>query len=537
MEYADKAPPQQEDFEKNSADHLEQGSGSVNTADQDELAALEKSAKLTGYVIYLSTVAGLAGFLFGYDTGVIGVALTSMSKDLNITNPTVQEWITSSLSCGALFGALVGGTSADKIGRKKILMIGDLLFVVGAVLIAAAPAPKGIAMVFIGRVILGFGVGIASSVAPVYIAEVAPSRFRGALVTIQSIAITGGQFISYCLGIPLKGHNGWRYLFVIAIAPALIQAVGVHFLPESPRYDLIKGEKERARKTLDNVYKSPNPRLVELKMAELEILVGHVQAFRQQYNTRQQFALIAKQGYLRRPAVTALGLCVFQQLCGFNTLLYYSGIIFNSVGFKNPATTGLFVPGCNVLFTVIAMFILDRVGKRRILILGYPGMIIGLGLAALAFAKMTAGSGTGDLIAGYDYPKKWTSLMFGMFVLFIASYATGLGNIPWQGNELFPLHLRGTGAAILSAGVWAANIFISASFLSIMNGIGAAGAFGFYAGICVVGYVFVFFCYPEVSGLSLEEVEEIFRHGFGIRKSQEIRAAHKVAKELYMSQN
>ena len=117
-------------------------------------------------------------------------------------------------------------------------------------------------------------------------------------------------------------------------------------------------------------------------------------------------------------------------------------------------------------------------------------MIIGLAPAALAFAKMTAGTGTGDLIAGYDYPKKWTSLMFGMFVLFIASYATGLGNIPWQGNELFPLHLRGTGAAILSAGVWAANIFISASFLSIMNGIGAAGAFGFYAGICVVGYVF-----------------------------------------------
>lgn len=389
-------------------------------------------------------------------------------------------------------------------------------------------------MVFIGRIILGFGVGIASAVAPVYIAEVAPTRFRAALITIQSVAITGGQFISYILGIPLDGRNGWRILFAIAIVPAVIQGIAIHFLPESPRYDLIIGNNDRARKTLANVYKvDQDSRLVNLKFEQLSGLVSFVQTFRQDHSTMQQFKLIATQGHLRRPALTALGLCVFQQLCGFNTLMYYSGIIFSAVGFKNPATAGLFVPGCNVAFTVLAMFILDRVGKRRILILGYPGMIAGLLLAAVAFAKMTEGTGTGALIADYDYPKKWVNLMFGAFVIFIASYATGLGNIPWSGNELFPLHLRGTGAAILSSGVWAANIFISASFLSIMEGIGAAGAFGFYGGICVVGYIFVIFCYPEVAGLSLEEIEEIFKHGFGIKKSQAIRRAHKIAKETY----
>lgn len=177
-------------------------------------------------------------------------------------------------------------------------MVGDVWFILGAILIAATPATKnGVIMVFVGRIILGFGVGIASAVAPVYIAEVAPTRFRAALITIQSVAITGGQFISYILGIPLDGHNGWRYLFAIAVVPAIIQGVCIHFLPESPRYDLIIGNNERAKKTLANVYKvDMDSRIVKLKFEQLSGLVSFVQTFRQDHTTMQQFKLIATEG-------------------------------------------------------------------------------------------------------------------------------------------------------------------------------------------------------------------------------------------------
>lgn len=190
------------------------------------------------------------------------------------------------------------------------------------------------------------------------------------------------------------------------------------------------------------------------------------------------------------------------------------------------------------------MFILDRVGKRRILLCTYPGMIAGLALAAIAFWKMTENTG-GRLVEGATYPLQWSNMMLGMMVVFIAFYATGSGNITWTTSELFPLEMRGLGAAILAGGVWAANIVISATFLTLMNAIGPTATFGLYAGICFVSYtvyivfkllltlqaglIFIYFCYPEPSGLSLEEIQVVYEYGFGVKKSEEIRAAHKAA--------
>lgn len=421
--------------------------------------------------------------------------------------------------------AVVSGALSDRIGRKWVLAVGDLWFAIGAVIICAS---FSVPQIIVGRFLLGLGVGTAAAVAPVYIGELAPTRFRGAMVTIQSIAITGGQFFSYCIGIPLTGHGGWRIQFAIGIIPAVAQGAAIHFLPESPRYDLLRGRRDAAFATICKTYKDMSEDYIAVKFAALEEVVGISADFQREFNAWQRIKLVLTKGKYGKPAITALGIGIFQQLCGFNSLMYYSATMFSYAGFDNPTATGLIVSGTNWFFTILAMFILDRVGKRRILLCTYPGMIAGLALASVAFYKMTESTG-GRLVEGSSYPLQWSNMMLGMMVVFIAFYATGSGNITWTTSELFPLEMRGLGAAILAGGVWAANIVISATFLTLMNKIGPTATFALYAGICAAGLIFIYFCYPEPSGLSLEEIQVIYTYGFGVRKSREIRAAHKAA--------
>ncbi len=493
----------------------------------DELAVGERHEKLNFLTVFLSMTAAVSGLCFGYDTGVISAALVSMEHDLGKTLTHVEsEWIATATSCGALVGALTSGYLADRIGRKYVLGIGDVWFVLGAVIICSG---FSVAQVVVGRVVLGLGVGTAAGIAPLYIAELAPTRFRGAMVAIQCVAITGGQFISYCIGVPFTGSQGWRIQFGIGIAPALVQAAMIHYLPESPRYDVLKGRSDRAAATIRKIYPDASDDYRAVKLAALEEVVEvSLNSEVARASFLGKWRLVATRGIYRRPAITALGIGVAQQLCGFNSLMYYAATIFKMAGFDNPTSVGLIVSGTNWFFGMVCMFIMDRVGKRRILLCTYPFMIAGLALAAIAFWKMTEGTGL-RLVDGVTYPAKWSNMMLGMMVVFIASYALGTGNITWTLPEIFPLELRGMGASILAGGVWAANIVISATFLTLMNAIGPAPTFGLYAGICLVSLVFIFFCYPETSGLSLEELQEVYRHGFGVAESKRIRHAHKDA--------
>lgn len=471
--------------------------------------------------------AAVSGFCFGYDTGVISAALVSMEYDLGHKLTHIEsEWIATATSCGALIGALTSGYLADRIGRKYVLGIGDIWFILGAVIICSGFT---VAQVIVGRVVLGLGVGTAAGIAPLYIAELAPTRFRGAMVAIQCVAITGGQFISYCIGVPFTHSQGWRAQFGIGIAPALIQAIMIHFLPESPRYDVLKGRSDRAAATMLKIYPSATDDYRAVKLAALEEVVEVSRNSEvAKASALGKWKLVCTRPYYRRPAITALGIGVAQQLCGFNSLMYYAATIFKMAGFDNPTATGLIVSGTNWFFGMVCMFIMDRVGKRRILLCTYPGMIAGLALAAIAFWKMTENTGM-RLVEDVSYPLQWSNMMLGMMVVFIAFYALGTGNITWTLPEIFPLELRGMGASILAGGVWAANIVISATFLTLMNAIGPAPTFGLYSGICLLSLIFIYFCYPETSGLSLEELQEVYRYGFGVKRSQEIRRMHKEA--------
>ncbi|ORY74262.1 general substrate transporter [Leucosporidium creatinivorum] len=482
------------------------------------------------FTYFLSCCAALSGFLFGYDTGVISGALVNIGTDIGgqVLTTTEKEWVATATACGALIGGLVGGNLVDTYGRKWILALGDVFFVVGAILIASS---YHLVQITLGRVVLGLGVGIAAAVTPLYLAELAPTRLRGNLITIQSLMITGGQIAAYALGAGFETfRGGWRGLFGISILPALIQAGFIHYLPESPRYDVIRGREDLARQTMRLVYTDISDDIIELKLNSIRETVNLSNTFQERWPVAKRPFIMFKTGAYRRPLIAACGLMAFQQLSGFNSLLYYSATIFQAAGFNNASAVGLIVAGTNFVFTCVSMGILDRLGKRRTMLITYPGMILGLALAAVAFHFMTETTG-GILVAGSDYPMKWTGLMLGMIVFFIASYATGLGNVPWHTSELFPLEVRGMGSSALTASCWAANILISATFLTLMNSkTGAAGAFGIYAGICLLGMIFVYFCFPEVSNLSLEEIQQLFSEDFGIQKSRVIRREHRAAR-------
>ncbi|KAL8292806.1 hypothetical protein RQP46_000500 [Phenoliferia psychrophenolica] len=493
----------------------------------ENLITIEGEDKITMYTTYLCTIAGISGFLFGWDTAVIGGALGNIGTDLgHALSPTEQEWAVASLSVGALFGALIGGTASDIIGRKIVLIIGDVCFVLGAVLLCAS---FGLAQFIVGRVVMGFGVGIAAVVCAVYIGELAPTKVRGKLVAIQSVMITGGQCIANGVAAGLdKTHHGWRILFAIrytalpnshkqaeygltfftlSIPFALAQGIAMHWLPESPRFDVVVGRQDRARHTLQRIYRGATDEQIELKLKAIQLTADVSNALKKQYpSITKRIGILFRTPRYRRCVSVATGLFIVQQLCGFNTLLYYSSVLFGAVGFSNPSAVGILIAGVNALMSVVSMFTMDKLGRRRI------------------FLFVTKPTGGFLIVAqANDYSKSWVGLMLGMMVLFIIGYAPSLGTLAYTSIELIPLEIRGMGSAMAISFQWGSNVLLSATFLTLMNHAGPAGAYGVYASICFLGFIFIYFCYPEPSGLSLEETALLFVDGYGVKKSEQIR--------------
>ncbi|KAI5478747.1 MFS transporter, SP family, arabinose:H+ symporter [Pseudohyphozyma bogoriensis] len=515
---------------------IEHSLGEAGVVDETSIV-VEGEDKINGYTWYLAFIAGLSGFLFGWDTAVIGGALGNIGTALDnkVLTSAESEWAVASLSCGALIGAVAGGIYADIVGRKPVLIAGDVCFILGAVLICAS---FSFIQFTVGRVVMGLGVGIAAVICTMYLSELAPTKVRGRLVATQAVMVTLGQMIAYAVAAGLDNvHNGWRILFGLSIPLALIQAGGMHFLPESPRHDVVTGRHDRATKTLSQVYRNATPEQIELKLKVMQLSadisnslkVAHPSIF-------ERLRILLTTGRYRRCVTITVTLFVVQQLCGFNTLLYYSSTLFGAAGFSNSSAVGILVAGVNALMSVVSMFTVDRVGRRRYFLIGLPIMIIALVIASISFYKMTIIS-SGELVQdpAIKYPQNWTGLMVGMFVLFIIGYAPAIGSLPYTAIELIPLEIRGLGAAITTGSQWAGNIVISATYLSLLHSpLRAYGLYGVYAGICLLGLIFVIFCYPEASGLSLEETSTLFEEGFGVRKAQRLRAAHNQAKNPAM---
>ncbi|WOO84565.1 Myo-inositol transporter 1 [Vanrija pseudolonga] len=478
---------------------------------------------ITPFVWTLVCAASLSGLLFGYDTGVISGTLVSIRHDLGHALSTREkELVTSATTLGALLGGLVAGALSDYVGRKGVLGLANGVFITGALAQACAHA---LPLMVGGRFVVGLGVGLASCIAPLYIGELAPTRQRGRLVTINAVACTLGQVLAYGIGAVLEStHGGWRWMVGLGAVPALVQLGALIFLPESPRILLVRGDVPAVRGVLARVYPRASPHDVERKTAIMAAAVRQAVLAEHSTTWTHRAASLIRVGANRRALVIGCGLQALQQLCGFNTLMYYSASIFASLGFKNATATGMVIALVNFAFTLVALRIIDPVGRRNTMLYTVPVMALALVLASAFFHQLTLPT-DGVLVPGHPYPASLTTPVLLSMLLFVAAYATGCGNIPWQQGELFRLDVRGLGTSVCTATNWSCNLLVAATFLSLMESASPAGAFLLYAGACAAGWVFCWALYPETSGLSLEEVYEVFQDGFGVKKSQEMRAA------------
>jgi len=487
------------------------------------------------FVWLVALTASIAGSLFGYDTGIISAVLVYLGTDLDKreTSAGEKELITSLCSGGAFFGAIMAGMTADRFGRKGAIYAGCLLFTVGAVLQGAA---YSIAQMAVGRLVVGFGVGSAAMVVPLYIAEIAPSNVRGRMIGLNNMSITGGQVISYGIGAAFAHVNhGWRYMVGLGAVPAILLACMLPFCPESPRQLVYHGRLEEATIVIRKIYKGASEHQIRTKVAVIAAACEESKALNSNMTGWQKIKALHTNPANFRALVCACGLMVISQMSGFNTLMYYSSTLFALVGFKNPVAVGLVVAGTNFFMTWVNMMTVDPIGRRRVLVLTTWGMSAGLLAVAIAFHFIPIDTKTLAITTTKVTPPAIVVLVF--IIWFVIFYGVSVGNTAWMSTDFFPMEVRAMGTMFLTCSCWGSNVIVSSTFLSMMKGLTPSGAFGFYAAICFIGWVLVIFFYPEVSGLTLEEIEEVFQHGFGVRYARNLRKERKdIIKERLANQ-
>ncbi|XP_034697742.1 probable inositol transporter 2 [Vitis riparia] len=343
------------------------------------------------YVLRLAFSAGIGGLLFGYDTGVISGALLYIKEDFDsVDKQTVlQESIVSMAVAGAIIGAAIGGWMNDRYGRKTAILIADFLFFIGAVIMASAQNP---ATLIVGRVFVGLGVGMASMTSPLYISEASPAKIRGALVSTNGFLITGGQFLAYLINLAFtKAPGTWRWMLGVAGVPALVQFILMILLPESPRWLFRKGREEEAKAILRKIYPAHE---VETEIQDLKESVEK-EIDEEGSSEKINFIKLWRTKTVRRGLIAGVGLQVFQQFVGINTVMYYSPTIVQFAGFASNRTAlllSLVTAGLNALGTIVSIYFIDRTGRKKLLVISLIGVIISLGLLSAIFHETTSHS-------------------------------------------------------------------------------------------------------------------------------------------------
>jgi SP family galactose:H+ symporter-like MFS transporter len=449
------------------------------------------------FVIVAVGVAALGGLLFGYDTGVISGAILFIQKQFSLSS-ILEEVVVSAVLLGAVAGASFGGILADRIGRRKTIIAAAVTFTVGAIGTALSP---GVAFLIAGRVVVGLAIGVASFVSPMYISEIAPARVRGSLVSVNQLAVTVGIVIAYLVDYGFAAMQGWRYMLGVAALPSIALGLAMLRLPDSPRWLMRWGRRERARGVLRRIRTSKD---VDGELDQIAVSI------------RKQESGSA--GTLLHPALRlallfGAGLAIFQQLTGINTVIYYAPTIFRFAGIQTAGSSllaTLIVGLVNVGFTVLAIRLMDRVGRRPLLLVGVGGQLLGLLLLGFAFRLQGLAA-----LLGY--------VAIGSLALYVGSFAIGLGPVFWlMISEIYPLKVRGTAMGMATLVNWAANLIVALSFLSLVNAIGRPATFFLYGGIAAAAWVFVYFLAPETRGRSLEQIEEHWHAG---RHPRELRGA------------
>ncbi len=433
-------------------------------------------------ILGVAIIAAIGGFLFGYDTGVIGGAMLFMQKDLGLKSHGQQQLTVAILLLGAIAGALIAGWLADEISRRRTKMISGTVYVLGGV---ACALSQNYPEILASRFVLGLSVGTASFVSPMYIAELVPQRIRGGVVSFNQLMVTLGILSAYIIDwafAPLP--NNWRWMFAVTVIPGAALAIGMYFMPFSPRWLVQKGREDEARDVLERYRFDDDD--VDGEIEEIK------DVSQQEVSLRE---LIGKN--LRRVMIVGIGLAVFQQIVGINTVIYYAPTILKMAGQQNTGalTQSVYIGLTNVVFTIVAILLLDRLGRRFFLLFGTSCLTVALIGLGIFFAS-----------PGLQHSVGWLALACLLFYIF--GFAIGLGPVFWlMISEIFPLQMRGPAMAVCTMFNWGFNFLISYTFLSLTDLITKSGTFWLYAGFGVCALVFFATLVPETKDRSLEEIQ------------------------------
>ncbi len=457
----------------------------------------------TGFIILITLVATIGGFLFGFDSGVINGTVDGLKLAFN-SDSVVTGFNVASMLLGCAIGAFFAGTLADKMGRRTILIISSVFFTVSA-------WGSGIAVssgeFIIYRVLGGFAVGAASVLSPAYISEVTPARFRGALSSIQQMAIIAGLFVSFLSNYMIAhfsggstqmfawGYEAWRWMFWIELAPAVTFGIALLFIPESPRFLTASNKREKALSVLKKLMGDS----AQAKLAEIEDSLSEAH-----HRPRLKDILDSKFGI--RPIVwVGVGLATFQQLVGINVVFYYGAVMWQSAGFtENDALLINVISGAvSIAACFIATSLVDRIGRKPLLLIGSIGMALALGTMAAIFATAAVQDGGTLKLAG-------NSGVIALIAanLYVFFFNTSWGPVMWvMLGEMFPNQIRGSGLAISGLAQWVANFAITMTFPIMLAGVGLGGAYGLYAACSAVSIFFIMKFVKETKGIELEDMQ------------------------------
>lgn len=433
------------------------------------------------YVYLAAIVAATAGLLFGFDIAVINGAILLLKQQFQL-GELETEFAASALLAGCIVGAGIAGPLSDRFGRRGILIVSAILFAISSI---GAALPRNLTEFAAARLLGGVAIGMASVLAPLYIAEVSPPHIRGRLVSLNQMAIVTGILLAYLVNWLLSylGPNSWRWMFAVAAIPSLAFLAALFFVPESPRWLMEKGRDALAMRILTRI--GGPTRAAEEAAGIRSAIADESGTFRELLEPR-----------LRRAMLIGIALAILQQVTGINTVLFYGSIIFKEqVGNHSESSAigaNVIVGAINFFSTIAALWLIDKVGRK-------PLLIVSAGMMAVCELVI------GAMFLRQPPPGTW---ILGAILLCVASFAIGLGPGVWTVmSEIYPNRVRGRAMSVATVSLWIACWCLTATFLSLVRAVTITGAFAVYASMCVITMVLVWRSVPETSGKTLEQIE------------------------------